>query len=201
MVVLLIPKPILNSPQKNNRSPPPMPTKPPAPDIQLLITTYAQSTSTLTFPIVYKSNNLPPQSAPILALNPIHQAQAALLLMQHVAQAYNPGNKSIMWWNHIVTAPPYAGPAILLHALLRKKLPFTHDQLIALVEPAARLRINQTFAAGEPTEKILKLVELNLADQKPIPPKLKSALQKLASRLGPTAPDAKSRAIIARLLA
>jgi hypothetical protein len=170
-------------------------------DVNALVEVYAKATATLVVGAASKSNPLPASAADILALPPQQQAEAVLLLMRRIAAVRQEQKGAVYtWWNYVVCRPPFAGLMMLLHQLLRRKLPYPQDALAEMVRHTADLRDDSSFARGEPTANVIKAVR-QYAEKQPISSEMKAELLRLNKMLGDIVEDRKIAVDIENILA
>ena len=102
--------------------------------------------------------------------------------LAELAKAVDPNDDSKMWWNYLGMATQ-ADRVERVRAALRRKLPFTDDDLAELLEHTAYIQMGMGgLAQHDPTAALLKAAERVLSGRAP-DGRLRKALMQLRKNL------------------
>ena len=168
-------------------------------DVAALVDDYARATAAVRFGTCSRTNALPAdQAKPILALPPEQQAEAVVALMRRVAKVAETDPRQAAW-NYASGMPPYAGPSALMHALLRRNLPYTDEQLADMLTILADVRQPGARGYADPTPAVVRAVERRVGAAVP-GPRLRRAMTRLEPLLAARGDNGKPKAVLRRLL-
>ena len=168
-------------------------------DVAALVDDYARATAAVRFGTCSRTNALPAAEArPILTLPPEQQAEAVVLLMRRVAQVTETDPREAAW-NYASAIPPYAGPSALMHALLRRNLPYTAAHVTDMLTILADVRQPAARSYADPAPAVVRAVERHVGAAAPAAP-LRRAMTRLEPLLAARGDDGKPKAVLRRLL-